>query len=152
MTTPGSIVIPAAFVLAARLDATDVIELPAAILAGYEAMIRLGRTINGPAILYRSIWPTYFTAAFGTAAVTAPTVAAQRAKDGSCARARADDERTLGRPHHAATTARWLSAGQAARNGVTAALAARSGFTADLDLLRAHSCLAFTTSSQISPQ
>ncbi len=136
MTTPGSIVIPAAFVLAARLDATDVIELPAAILAGYEAMIRLGRTINGPAILYRGIWPTYFTAAFGTAAVTARLLRLnERRTAHALALALTMSAPSVGQ-HHAATTARWLSAGQAARNGVTAALAARSGFTADLDLLR----------------
>jgi 2-methylcitrate dehydratase PrpD len=136
MTTPGSIVIPAAFILAARLDATEVAALPAAILAGYEAMICLGRVINGPAILYRGIWPTYFTAAFGTAAATARLL---RLTDQQTAHALAL-ALTMSAPsvgqHHAATTARWLAAGNAARNGVTAALAARSGFTADLDLLR----------------
>jgi 2-methylcitrate dehydratase PrpD len=136
MTTPGSIVIPAAFILAARLDTADVAELPAAILAGYEAMIRLGRVINGPAILYRGIWPTYFTAAFGTAAVTARLLrATERQTAHALALALTMSAPSVGQ-HHAATTARWLSVGQAARNGVTAALAARHGFTADLDLLR----------------
>jgi 2-methylcitrate dehydratase PrpD len=136
MTTPGSIVIPAACILAARLDAADVAELPAAILAGYEAMIRLGRTINGPAILYRGIWPTYFTAAFGTAAVTARLLRlTERQTAQALALALTMSAPSVGQ-HHATTTARWLSAGQAARNGVAAALAARSGFTADTDLLR----------------
>jgi 2-methylcitrate dehydratase PrpD len=136
MTTPGSIVIPAAFILAARLDAADVATLPAAILAGYEAMIRLGRTIDGPAILYRGIWPTYFTAAFGAAAVTARLLGlTERQTAHSLALALTLSAPSVGQ-HHAATTARWLAAGNAARNGVTAALAARSGFTADLDLLR----------------
>jgi 2-methylcitrate dehydratase PrpD len=136
MTTPGSIVIPAAFILAARLDAADAAALPAAILAGYEAMIRLGRVINGPAILYRGIWPTYFTAAFGTAAVTARLLGlADRQTSHALALALTTSAPSVGQ-HHAATTARWLAAGNAARNGVTAALAARSGFTADLDLLR----------------
>jgi 2-methylcitrate dehydratase PrpD len=136
MTTPGSIVIPAAFILAAGLDAADVAALPAAILAGYEAMIRLGRTINGPAILYRGIWPTYFTAAFGTAAVAVRLLGlTERQTAHALALALTMSAPSVGQ-HHAATTARWLSAGQAARNGVTAALAARSGFTADTDLLR----------------
>jgi 2-methylcitrate dehydratase PrpD len=138
MTTPGSIVIPAAFILAARLDAAHVVELPAAILAGYEAMIRLGRAINGPAVLYRGIWPTYFTAAFGTAAVTARLLrATERQTAHALAMALTMSAPSVGQ-HHAATTARWLSVGQAARNGVTAALAARSGFTGDLELLRSH--------------
>lgn len=136
MTTPGSIVIPAAFILAARLDAADVAALPAAILGGYEAMIRLGRTIDGPAVLYRGIWPTYFTAAFGTAAVTARLLGlTERQTAHALALALTMSAPSVGQ-HHAATTARWLAAGQAARNGVTAALAARSGFTADLELLR----------------
>jgi 2-methylcitrate dehydratase PrpD len=136
MTTPGSIVIPTAFLLAARLDAADAAALPAAILGGYEAMIRLGRTIDGPAVLYRGIWPTYFTAAFGTAAVTARLLRlTERQTANALALALTMSAPAVGQ-HHAATTARWLSVGQAARNGVTAALAARSGFTADLDVLR----------------
>jgi 2-methylcitrate dehydratase PrpD len=136
MTTPGSIVIPAAFVLAARLNAADAAELAAAILGGYEAMIRLGRAINGPAILYRGIWPTYFAAAFGTAAVTARLLRlTERQTAHALALALTMSAPSVGQ-HHAATTARWLAVGHAARNGVTAALAARSGFTADLDLMR----------------
>ena len=34
------------------------------------------------------------------------------------------------------TTSRWLSVGNAARNGLTAALAARVGFTSDTDILQ----------------
>jgi 2-methylcitrate dehydratase PrpD len=36
--------------------------------------------------------------------------------------------------HNAATTARWFAVGNAARNGLTAALAAQQGFTSDLKL------------------
>jgi 2-methylcitrate dehydratase PrpD len=57
MTTPGSIVIPAAVTLAAALKG-DTADLAAAMLAGYEAMIRLGAAIKGPDVLYRGIWPT----------------------------------------------------------------------------------------------
>jgi 2-methylcitrate dehydratase PrpD len=136
MTTPGSIVIPAALIIAARLNAAEAAELSAAILGGYEAMIRLGRAINGPAILYRGIWPTYFAAAFGTAAVTARLLRlTERQTAHALALALTMSAPSVGQ-HHAATTARWLAVGHAARNGVTAALAARSGFTADLDLLR----------------
>jgi 2-methylcitrate dehydratase PrpD len=136
MTTPGSIVIPAAFILATRVSAADAAALPAAILAGYEAMIRLGRAVDGPAILYRGIWPTYFTAAFGTAAVAARLLRlTERQTAHALALALTMSAPSVGQ-HHAATTARWLCAGHAARSGVTAALAARSGFTADLELMR----------------
>jgi 2-methylcitrate dehydratase PrpD len=136
MTTPGSIVIPTAFILAARLNAAETSELPAAVLAGYEAMICLGRAVNGPAILYRGIWPTYFAAAFGAAAVAARLLRlTERQTAHALALALTMSAPSVGQ-HHATTTARWLCAGHAARNGVTAALAARSGFTADLDLMR----------------
>ena len=64
MTTPGGIVIPAALTLAAATPAATADDVTAAILAGTEAMIRLGRAVDGPAILYRGIWPTYFAAPF----------------------------------------------------------------------------------------
>ncbi|MGB7180090.1 MAG: MmgE/PrpD family protein, partial [Xanthobacteraceae bacterium] len=53
MTTPGSIVIPAAITLAAALPGTESADAAAAMLAGYQAMIRLGLAIKGPDVLYR---------------------------------------------------------------------------------------------------
>jgi 2-methylcitrate dehydratase PrpD len=136
MTTPGSIVIPTALVLAAQMNVSDVAALAAAMLGGYEAMIRLGRAVNGAEILYRGIWPTYFTAAFATAAVAARLLRLNEAQAAhALALALTSSAPSVGQ-HHAATTARWLSMGSAARNGVSAALAARAGFTADLDVLR----------------
>jgi 2-methylcitrate dehydratase PrpD len=133
MTTPGAIVIPSALVLAASLGTTK--SLGQAILGGYDAMMRLGLAVQGPVILYRGIWPTYFGASFGVAAVTARLMELneqQTAHALACAL-------TLAAPgvghHNAATTTRWLAVGNAARNGVTAARAARAGFTSDLNLL-----------------
>jgi len=133
MTTPGAIVIPSAFILAASLGTTR--PLGQAILAGYDAMIRLGLAVQGPVILYRGIWPSYFAASFGVAAVAARLMELneqQTAHALACAL-------TLAAPgvghHNAATTTRWLAIGNAASNGVTAARAAQSGFTSDLNLL-----------------
>src|SRR5262249_13245421 len=70
-TTPCPIAIPAALTLSGALPAATAEDVIAAILAGTEAMTRLGRAVDGPAILYRSIWPTYFAAPFGIAAVAA---------------------------------------------------------------------------------
>jgi len=70
MTTPGAIVIPAVLSLAVAMPSLAKRDAESAILAGYEAMIRLGRAIDGPAVLYRGFWPTYFTAPFGIAAAT----------------------------------------------------------------------------------
>ena len=136
MTTPGSIVIPTALILAARLDLADDVDLAPAILGGYEAMVRLGRAINGPAILYRGIWPTYFTAACGSAAVTARLLRLPEVQTAhALALALTMSAPSVGQ-HHSVSTARWLSVGAAARNGVSAALAAGAGFTADLDVMR----------------
>ena len=71
MITPGAIVVPAALTIAASLPDAASGDLAAAIVAGYEAMIRLGAAIDGPSVLYRGIWPSYFAAPFGAAAVAA---------------------------------------------------------------------------------
>ena len=61
-TTPGAIVIPTALTLAAARPNLTGAELGTAILAGYEAMTRLGAAIGGPTIVYRGGWPSYFCA------------------------------------------------------------------------------------------
>jgi 2-methylcitrate dehydratase PrpD len=134
MTTAGSIVIPGALTIARSLPDIEAGALTAAIVGGYEAMVRLGLALDGPAILYRGIWPTYFAAPLGLAAV-----AARLLKLGEPETAHALAlALTLASPgvghHNAPTTSRWLAAGNAARNGLTAALAAQSGFTADLKI------------------
>ena len=135
MTTPGSVVIPTAITLAAAL-ASNPADFAPAILGGYEAMIRLGATIKGPDVLYRGIWPTYFAAPFGTAAVA---VRLLRLDEQQTVQALAL-ALTMAAPsvgqHHAASTSRWLSVGQAARNGLAAAYAARAGFTSDTNVLQ----------------
>jgi 2-methylcitrate dehydratase PrpD len=136
MTTPGSIVIPAALTMAATLANVDAGDTAVAILAGYEAVIRLGLAIKGPDILGRGIWPTYFTAPFGTAAVAARLLRLnERQTAHALALALTMAAPSVGQ-HRAATAGRWLSVGNAARNGITAAFAARSGFTGDTQLLQ----------------
>ena len=140
MITPGGIVIPAALTLAAALPpiASDGITPPdvmAAILAGYEVMTRLGRAIDGPTILYRGIWPTYFAAPFAIAAVTARLCRLdERASANALALALTVAAPGVGR-HNAASSSRWFAIASAARNGLTAALAAKAGFTSDLELM-----------------
>src|SRR5438105_1976748 len=131
MITPGAIVIPGALTLAGALPALAADDVIAAILAGTEAMTRLGRAVDGPSILYRGIWPTYFAAPFGMAAVAARLL---RLDAESTAHALAL-ALTLAAPavghHSTATTSRWFAVGNAARNGLTAALAAQHGFSSD---------------------
>ncbi len=40
-------------------------------IAGYEVMVRFGQAIDGPSVLYRGIWPTYFATPLGIATVAA---------------------------------------------------------------------------------
>jgi 2-methylcitrate dehydratase PrpD len=135
MTTPGSIVVVGALTMVRSLLGVAAADLAPAIIAGYDAMVRLGRAIDGPTMLYRGIWPTYFAAPFGTAAVAARLMKLDGAQTANALALAL----TLAAPgvghHNAATTSRWFAAGNAARNGMTAALAARSGFTSDLKLI-----------------
>jgi 2-methylcitrate dehydratase PrpD len=134
MVTPGAIVVPAALSLAAGRSDLAPDELVAAILGGYEAMVRFGVAIDGPSVLYRGIWPTYFAAPFGVAAVAARLLRLD-ATQTAHALATALIMAAPGTGHHAApTTARWLAVGHNAGRGRHAALAARSGFTSDLGL------------------
>jgi 2-methylcitrate dehydratase PrpD len=135
MITPSAIVIPGALTLAHTTPAATADDVMGAILAGIEAMTRLGHAIDGPAILYRGVWPTYFAAPFGIAAAAARLF---RLDEHATANALAL-ALTLAAPgvghHNAATTSRWFALGHAARNGLAAALAARQGFTSDRNLV-----------------
>lgn len=134
-TTPGAIVVPGAVSVAAAWRNQDPEALAAAMLAGYELMVRFGQAIDGPSVLYRGIWPTYFATPLAIAAVAARLIgldAPQCAHALALALARS----APGVGHHSlTTTARWLAVGQAAEAGLAAALAARAGFTSDLGLL-----------------
>jgi 2-methylcitrate dehydratase PrpD len=135
MTTAGGIVVPAALTLASAIEKIEPAALGRAIVGGYDAMIRLGLALHGPTILYRGIWPSYFGAAFGVAAVAARLMGLDE-RQAAHALALALTLSAPGVGHHnAPTTTRWLAVGLAARNGLSAARAARAGFTSDLDLL-----------------
>jgi 2-methylcitrate dehydratase PrpD len=135
MTTPSAIVIPGALTLAAATPGITADDATAAILAGIEAMTRLGRAIDGPSILYRGIWPSYFAAPFGIAAVAARLLKlGTEASADALALALTFASPAVGH-HNAATTSRWFALGNAARNGLVAALAAQQGFTSDRKLI-----------------
>src|SRR5215470_9348582 len=134
-TTPGAIVVPGAVTMAAAVRNRDADALAAAMIAGYEVMVRFGQAIDGPSVLYRGIWPTYFATPLGIAAVAACLLDLD-APQCAHALALALVRSAPGVGHHnLPTTSRWLAVGQAAEAGLTAALAARAGFTSDLGLL-----------------
>ncbi len=134
MTTPGAIVVPSALTIAASLPDVAPDDIAAAIVAGYEAMTRLGAAIDGPSVLYRGIWPSYFAAPFGAAAVAARLLKLDE-KQAANALSAALIMAAPGAGHHAApTTIRWLVVGHAAGRGLQAALAAGAGFTSDVKI------------------
>src|SRR2546428_4089778 len=132
-TTPGALIVPSALTIGSSLGASGD-AIGDAIGVGYEAMVRLGLALDGPSLLYRGIWPTYFTAPFGVAAVASRLLdltGAQAAHALGIALTLASP--AVGRQGGAAMS-RWLAIGHAARSGVFAALSAQAGFPADLGI------------------
>jgi 2-methylcitrate dehydratase PrpD len=135
MTTPGAFIVPAALSIAASRPQVDAQSLCEAVVAGYEAMTRVGAAINGPMVLYRGIWPSYLSAAFGVAAVAARLMDLTVTQTAHALALALNMSGPGVGQHGAPTTSRWLAAGSAARNGVLAAHAAGAGFTADVGIL-----------------
>jgi 2-methylcitrate dehydratase PrpD len=130
-TTPGSLIVPSGLTIAASLGREDA-ALAEAIAVGYDAMVRLGAALDGPSILYRGIWPTYLAAPFGVAAVAARLWGLDEIRTAhALGIALILASPGVARPS-GTTASRWLAIGNAARNGVTAALSARNGFNGDL--------------------
>lgn len=134
-TTVGSVVVPVALAIAARQPRADTRMLLAAVVAGYEAMQRLGRAIGGATLLYRGVWPTYVTAPLAAAATAAKVldldaVSTKRALALALTRASAAPTAALSQAGF-----RHYSLGCAAVEGADAASAAAAGVAADLDAL-----------------
>jgi 2-methylcitrate dehydratase PrpD len=134
-TTPSSVTVPTALALALEHDNYDPDTVASAIWVGTGLMTRLGVAIDGARILYRGIWPTYFAAPLGAAAIASRML-------------HLSEEQTA----HALSLALMLSAGRSGRfhgalpgrsvilamavaNGIRAALAAQDGVGGDPTLL-----------------
>jgi 2-methylcitrate dehydratase PrpD len=132
-TTPGALIVPSALTIGSSLDRSGE-AICEAIAVGYDAMVRLGLALNGPSLLYRGIWPTYFTAPFGVAAVASRLLGlTERQAAHALGIALILASPAVGRQSGSAMS-RWLAIGHAARNGVFAAFSAQAGFTADLHI------------------
>lgn len=134
-TTPGSVVVPTALTLVAAGHLPEAGDLIAAVVAGYDVLIRVGLAIDGPRALYRGVWPTYAAAACGSAAVAARALGLDGGRTAQgLAMAFALVAGTSSRVK-ATPSSRWLTLGVAAQNGVLAALAAQRGFAGEEGLL-----------------
>jgi 2-methylcitrate dehydratase PrpD len=132
--TPGSVVIPVALTLSAALGKPDPKSFARALAAGYEAMTRLSLAVSGATILYRGVWPTFFTAPVGAATVASVLLGLDSAgtTDALSMALMLTSGATGG---HGGASPRWIMLGQAARAGVFSALAAAKGMRGDTGLL-----------------
>lgn len=133
-TTVGSIVIPVALLNAAYMGATDG-DLLCSVVAGYDAMIRLGCAVDGANRIYQGIWGTYLSAPLTAAAVSARLMRLDTSRTAH-ALAIAANRSTGMTPRVAGhRSPRWYLAGAAAAEGYMAARAAAAGMEGDLNIL-----------------
>jgi 2-methylcitrate dehydratase PrpD len=130
-TTIGSVVVPVAVTVAQALGKPDAARFAQAIAAGYEAMARLSLAISGATILYRGIWPTFFSGPVGAAATAAPLLGLNPEQTADAI----GIALSLTSGAAGGGNARFVLLGQAARAGVWAALAAAKGYRGDRALL-----------------
>ena len=118
---------------AAAGEPSDVRDVCAAVLAGYESLIRLAAAIDGPTAIHDGIWPTAFAAAFGSAATAARLFGLsieQTASALATSLAFAQQRAVASSPSR---SMRWLSLGVAAVAGVMAARGAHVGLVGEID-------------------
>jgi len=137
MLHPGSIVFSAALALADEVGAGGK-DFIAAVAAGYEAMIRIGLSIQ-PSHFQRGFQSTATCGGFG-AAVAAARLAFNGKQDADHKIASsiglvASFSGGLTQFYKSGSTVKRIHAARAAENGVAAALLARQGFTGPEDIL-----------------
>ena len=134
-TTPSSVTVPVALMLAQAAGVTDTDRIASAIWAGTDLIVRLGVAINGPTVLYRGIWPTAIGAPLGAAAVAARIWGLDHAQtENALSLALMMTAGRTGR-FQGALSGRWVLFIGAIAEGLRAAHAARLGFCGDASLL-----------------
>lgn len=135
-TTPGAVIVPTALSLAS-LDCylADPSEFLVAVALGYEILIRLGLGIEGPKVLYQGVWPTYLSAALGSATVTARALKLDAQQTTSALSTALSLSTGAAGRFMSPFPSRMLTLGVAAQNGVVAAFSAQEGFTGDEAIL-----------------
>lgn len=125
---PAAVTIPAALAVAQTFELSGPRYI-AAVCAGYEAAIRLGRALDGAELLAAGWWPTAVCGSFAAAATSAICLglAGEPLQDALALAAIHSGGLAIGGPTTAA--ARNLLCAHTVRVGVDAALAARSGIS-----------------------
>jgi len=137
MLHPGAIVFSAALALADEVDASGK-DFVAAVAAGYEAMIRIGLSIQ-PSHFGRGFQSTATCGGFGAAVAAARLgfngETAADHKIASSIGLVASFSGGLTQFYQSGSTVKRIHAARAAENGVAAALLARHGFTGPEDII-----------------
>jgi 2-methylcitrate dehydratase PrpD len=134
-TTPGSVVIPTALHLAAAGLFETWGDFVAAVLAGYETLIRVGYAIDGPRILARKVWPILFAAPMGAAAVASRAWRLNPSETAGALATALAASTGIAPPAMIPNSSRCISLGWAAECGVHAAMAAKHGALGDVRLV-----------------
>lgn len=132
--TPGSIVFPTVLTLFPKLE-LDLSDALDAISVGYESMIRLGLAISGPRILHKGMLPTFYCAAFGSAAITSKLLGlGPHQTANALSLALVTSSGFMAQPT-AQLPFRWFAIGHAARAGCNAGFGAELGLTSKTDII-----------------
>ena len=133
-TTVGSMVVPATLLAAADAQASDR-DLLCGLVAGYEAMARLGSAVDGALRIYQGVWSSCLTAPFGVAAAIARLHGFDTPRTAhALATAAARSTGITGRAP-APFGSRWFAIACAAADGLLATQAAGAGLIGDLAIL-----------------
>ena len=127
-TCIGGMIIPALIATAERHGGSGPRFLEA-VVVGYEAIIRVGLSIDAPQLFARGWWPSTICGAFGVAAAGAKFLNATTDQGANALGIAALHCGGLITGGNEGATARHLAFGHAARSGILALLAAEQGFT-----------------------
>jgi 2-methylcitrate dehydratase PrpD len=134
-TTPGSVIVPTALHLASAGLFETWGDFVTAVLAGYEALIRVAYAIDGPRLLAKKVWPTLFAAPIGAAAVASRAWRLDPSETAGALATALAASTGIAPPATMPNSSRCISLGSAAEFGVLAAVAARHGALGDVQLL-----------------
>jgi 2-methylcitrate dehydratase PrpD len=127
-TCIGGIVVPALLAIAEKYGGNGR-SFVAAIVAGYETIIRVGLSIDAPKLFARGWWPSTICGAFGVAAAGAKFLNWTEEETANALGIAALHSGGMLTGGNEGATARHLAFGHAARNGIQSLVAARQGFT-----------------------
>jgi 2-methylcitrate dehydratase PrpD len=131
-TTPGSVVVPTALLLASTGAYHNFGEFVTSVLAGYETLIRVGYAIDGPRILAKKLWPTLFAARAGATAVASRAWRLDVTQTAGALATALAASTGIAAPAMSENSSRWIALGAAAEDGVLAATAAKHGAFGDV--------------------